>query len=124
MVGTIIPMYRLDFALMRLPVKCKDRSHLRCTNDWENNGLFGRYRTVELIALPSPRVRTMGVGTVSYQIGKFTVAGDPARMFVDLNSTPILKVTTKDGPSVFTQIKAAETTDLYEELVQKISSAE
>ncbi len=70
MVGTIIPMYRLDFA-------------------------------------PD------------------AITGDPARMFVDINSTPILKVTTKDGPTVFyTNKKAAETTDLYEELVQKISSAE
>jgi hypothetical protein len=46
-------------------------------------------------------------------------------MFVDTKVTPILKVTTNDGPTVFyTNKKAAETTDLYEELLQKISSAE
>ncbi|MFS0933928.1 hypothetical protein ACFDAA_15145 [Enterococcus casseliflavus] len=127
MVGTIIPMYRLDFAPDAITGEVQGQE---VTFDAPMTGKttvsLADIETVELIeALPSPRVRTMGVGTASYQIGKFTVAGDPARMFVDINSTPILKVTTKDGPTVFyTNKKAAETTDLYEELVQKISSAE
>ncbi len=105
MVGTIIPMYRLDFAPDAITGEVQGQE---VTFDAPMTGKttvsLADIETVELIeALPSPRVRTMGVGTVSYQIGKFTVAGDPARMFVDLNSTPILKVTTKDGPSVFTQ---------------------
>ena len=127
MVGTIIPMYRLDFAPDAITGEVQGQE---VTFDAPMTGKttvsLADIETVELIeALPSPRVRTMGVGTASYQIGQFTVAGKPARMFVDTKVTPILKVTTNDGPIVFyTNKKAAETTDLYEELVQKISSAE
>lgn len=127
MVGTIIPMYRLDFAPDAITGEVQGQE---VTFDAPMTGKttvsLADIETVELIeALPSPRVRTMGVGTASYQIGQFTVAGEPARMFVDTKVTPILKVTTNDGPIVFyTNKKAAETTDLYEELVQKISSAE
>ena len=74
MVGTIIPMYRLDFAPDAITGEVQGRSHLRCTNDWKTTVSLADIETVELIeALPSPRVRTMGVGTVSYQIGNLLV---------------------------------------------------
>lgn len=113
---TVVPMYILDYHPDPFVYTVDDQ---KVTLD----GPFFKERAIalpnikklELVEkLPSKGVRTNGLATDQYAMGKFRLNGKPADLLIVHDSKPILVIETSDRNYYFTSKKPQETKEAYQ----------
>jgi hypothetical protein len=78
---------------------------------------FRSIQSAELIdKVPEILAKTNGLATQNYSIGNFKVADRPAVMYVDRQSTPVLKIKTAERDYYFTSKQPEQTKNLYQQI--------
>lgn len=118
MIGTLIPVYRMDFV--------KDAFIGKITEDTlVLDAPFARKSEIPLSAIkavalvpemPGKTVRTNGYGGENYLTGDFKVAGKKATLYLNVKQPPYLHVSTKNRDYYFSNRTEAQTRALYEKI--------
>ncbi|MGX7351203.1 PH domain-containing protein [Enterococcus canis] len=113
-----IPLFMMDFTNDPVQAELSQKELvLKAPMTTTSEIPLGTIESVELVnELPSNVIRTAGIGSDQYLLGNFTVAGKNSVLYIDTDSKPILKITTKAKDYYFTEKKPTDTQKLYDKL--------
>ncbi|REC33231.1 hypothetical protein CF160_12700 [Enterococcus pseudoavium] len=119
MIVTVVPLYILDYHPNPLTYEAKQTT-LRLDGPLTKASEipYAEMKNVALInQMPAAGMKVSGLATNNYAIGSFKVEGQPATLFVDYQSQPILKISTKTRDYYYTNKDAAKTKQLYQKVL-------
>lgn len=117
MVFSLIPMYLFDFTGNPLKMQIT-QEQVTLSAPFAGNKTIQQkeIQDIQLVDQIGPSIKINGLGSENYAVGKFSVDGHPAQLYVDWQSSPILKIETKNQRFYYTNKKPKETKRLYQEL--------
>lgn len=118
MLIVVVPLYVLDYHPDPLTYEVKQESILLDGPYYREQKIsFQDIEKVSLIEqLPPTGMKVNGLATENYAIGSFKVGGKSATLFVDHQSKPILKITTKKRDYYYTNTDSAVTKQAYQSI--------
>ncbi|MGL9746976.1 PH domain-containing protein [Enterococcus sp. DIV0170] len=118
MLIVVVPLYVLDYHPDPLTYEVKQESVLLDGPYYREQKIsFQDIEKVSLIEqLPPTGMKINGLATENYAIGSFKVGGKSATLFVDHQSKPILKITTKKRDYYYTNTDSAVTKQAYQSI--------
>ena len=118
MLIVVVPLYVLDYHPDPLTYEVKQESVLLDGPYYREQKIsFQDIEKVSLIEqLPPTGMKVNGLATENYAIGSFKVGGKSATLFVDHQSKPILKITTKKRDYYYTNTDSAVTKQAYQSI--------
>lgn len=118
MLIVVVPLYVLDYHPDPLTYEVKQESVLLDGPYYREQKIsFQDIEKVSLIEqLPPTGMKVNGLATENYAIGSFKVGGKSATLFIDHQSKPILKITTKKRDYYYTNTDSAVTKQAYQSI--------
>ncbi|WP_413538055.1 PH domain-containing protein [Enterococcus malodoratus] len=118
MIIVVVPLYILDYHPDPLTYQVKQESViLDGPLTKERKIPYADIEKLTLIdRLPATGMKVNGLATENYAIGSFKVGGKSAFLFVDHQSKPILRITTKERDYYYTNTNPAVTKQLYQKV--------
>lgn len=118
MLIVVVPLYVLDYHPDPLTYEVKQESVLLDGPYYREQKIsFQDIEKVSLIEqLPPTGMKVNGLATENYAIGSFKVGGKSATLFVDHQSKPILKITTKKRDYYYTNTDSSVTKQAYQSI--------
>lgn len=118
MLIVVVPLYILDYHPDPLTYEVKQESVVLDGPLYRESNI--NYNSIEKVSLlnkmPTIGMKVNGLASVNYAIGSFKVDGKSATLFVDHQSKPILKITTKDRDYYYTNTDSTVTKKLYQKV--------
>lgn len=118
MLIVVVPLYILDYHPDPLTYEVKQESVVLDGPLYRESNI--NYNSIEKVSLlnkmPTIGMKVNGLASVNYALGSFKVDGKSATLFVDHQSKPILKITTKDRDYYYTNTDSTVTKKLYQKL--------
>ncbi|MGM0165898.1 hypothetical protein IGI39_000852 [Enterococcus sp. AZ135] len=118
MLIVVVPLYILDYHPDPLTYEVKQESVVLDGPLYRESNI--NYNSIEKVSLlnkmPTIGLKENGLASVNYAIGSFKVDGKSATLFVDHQSKPILKITTKNRDYYYTNTDSTVTKKLYQKL--------
>lgn len=118
MLIVVVPLYILDYHPDPLTYEVKQESVVLDGPLYRESNI--NYNSIEKVSLlnkmPTIGMKVNGLASVNYALGSFKVDGKSATLFVDHQSKPILKITTKDRDYYYTNTDSTVTKKLYQKV--------
>ncbi len=121
MLIAIVPLYQLDFTADPLQGQLvKEEVVFSAPFTTKTTVPVSAIEEVALIdSLPTPIVKKVGMATNEYATGSFSVAGESAKLYVDLQAPTFLRIQTNDQLIYYTNKDPEKTIALYKQLLQR-----
>ncbi|OJG45931.1 hypothetical protein RV04_GL001697 [Enterococcus hermanniensis] len=118
MLVTVIPLYTLDYHPDPLTYKMTHNQLILDGPLTHKQKIdYDQIENVQLIdQMPQNIIKVNGLATDDYALGNFKLEGKSTTLFVEYQSKPILKITTKDRDFYYTNKEAAKTKSLFKHL--------
>ncbi|GGI66758.1 PH domain-containing protein [Enterococcus alcedinis] len=115
---TVIPAYLYDFTANPLKLETTETSIVLSAPFSPTATIpIDIIETIELVEeLPHPLIKTFGIATDNYALGRFTSQNRSIYLFVDHRSQPIIKIQTKSTDYYYTNKSPDQTLSLYQGL--------
>lgn len=122
MVGSLIPVYRMDFAKDAFIGKVADQTLVLDAPFAKQSRIpLSEIKAVTLVkTLPQDTVRTNGYGGENYLTGEFKVADKNARLYLNAKVPPYLHIVTAKRDYYFSNRTKEQTRMLYDKLHNQI----
>ena len=118
MLIVVVPLYILDYHPDPLTYEVKQESIVLDGPLYRESNI--NYNSIEEVSLinkmPTIGMKVNGLASINYAIGSFKVDGKSATLFVDHQSKPILKITTKDRDYYYTNTDSSVTKQVYQKV--------
>lgn len=115
----VVPLYQLDFTPDALQGQIIDEQVIFTAPLTAKTtvSVDSIEETTLVDTIPTPIVKKIGTATEDYATGSFTVNGENAHLYVDLQAPKFLRIETKDKIIYYTNKDPEKTIALYQQLV-------